>query len=81
MILLTRSDTECILGTKNEESEIIFHVVNGIQKVITNFLSCQNTTHKYDAICISETYFDKYCRYFINDDNNHCATIPTISPY
>ena len=30
MILLTRSDTECILGTKNEENEIIFHVANEI---------------------------------------------------
>ena len=25
---------------------------------VTNFLSCQNTPHKYIVICTEETYFD-----------------------
>ena len=54
-----------VIQDLNIEHQIIFHVVIGmyINSILAHnklsLLSAYNTLHKFDVICISETYLDK----------------------
>ena len=62
LILLTHCDVETNPGSKKSHSYFSCHWnVNSLiahNKLKVSLLEAYNTVHKYDFICISETYFD-----------------------